>query len=298
MDMNSSAMLPIREVSKVTGVNPVTLRAWERRYGLIKPHRTSTGHRLYTEANVRQIQDILTWLGRGVAVGQVKQLISSPSDTKDASGSPSLRLIQHYSHALQQFDKPRLNQLFAENMRTLDQIELCREVFEPLLAQLHTRWQGQFGSHIEEAFFYGWWHSTLSQCLQQANGSLDDAPVLLASLSDQHCEADMWLLALMISASGYRVEVVEWEVPASELSLLTDHEAPQALVLFSSQSLQLAQLRRHLPTLITHLPGKLMIAGPAIRIHHQALHALGLGLLEERATDSHARLLDFLGGRQ
>jgi hypothetical protein len=30
---------PIREVSRLTGVNPVTLRAWERRYGLIQPTR-------------------------------------------------------------------------------------------------------------------------------------------------------------------------------------------------------------------------------------------------------------------
>ncbi|WP_162873792.1 MerR family DNA-binding transcriptional regulator, partial [Pseudomonas viridiflava] len=32
--------LPIRDVARQTGVNAVTLRAWERRYGLIVPHRT------------------------------------------------------------------------------------------------------------------------------------------------------------------------------------------------------------------------------------------------------------------
>ncbi|MFO7703780.1 MAG: MerR family DNA-binding transcriptional regulator, partial [Halopseudomonas sp.] len=41
--MPSSVMLPIREVSRVTGVNAITLRAWERRYGLITPHRTEKG---------------------------------------------------------------------------------------------------------------------------------------------------------------------------------------------------------------------------------------------------------------
>ena len=38
---------PIREVARITGVNAVTLRAWERRYGLIVPHRTAKGHRLF-----------------------------------------------------------------------------------------------------------------------------------------------------------------------------------------------------------------------------------------------------------
>ena len=37
--------LPIRDVARITGVNAVTLRAWERRYGLIVPHRDALLHR-------------------------------------------------------------------------------------------------------------------------------------------------------------------------------------------------------------------------------------------------------------
>ena len=40
-------------VSSLTGVNSVTLRAWERRYNLIRPQRTAKGHRLYTQRDVR-----------------------------------------------------------------------------------------------------------------------------------------------------------------------------------------------------------------------------------------------------
>ncbi|MCG6506952.1 MerR family transcriptional regulator, partial [Vibrio parahaemolyticus] len=39
----------IREVSEITGVKPVTLRAWQRRYNLVQPQRTAKGHRLYTD---------------------------------------------------------------------------------------------------------------------------------------------------------------------------------------------------------------------------------------------------------
>ncbi|MDX1336249.1 MAG: MerR family DNA-binding transcriptional regulator, partial [Gammaproteobacteria bacterium] len=45
-DKNSGEDLlkyPIRTVTDQTGVHPVTLRAWERRYGLIKPERTPKG---------------------------------------------------------------------------------------------------------------------------------------------------------------------------------------------------------------------------------------------------------------
>ncbi len=54
---------PIRKISELTGINPVTLRAWERRYGLIKPERTPKGHRLYTDEHVQLIRRILSMVG-------------------------------------------------------------------------------------------------------------------------------------------------------------------------------------------------------------------------------------------
>lgn len=65
--------LPIREVSRITGVNAVTLRAWERRYGLIVPHRTAKGHRLFSTEHIQRIQQILLWLNRGVSVSQISR---------------------------------------------------------------------------------------------------------------------------------------------------------------------------------------------------------------------------------
>lgn len=73
----AQGFMPIRDVARITGVNAVTLRAWERRYGLIVPHRTPKGHRLYSAEHVARIQAILTWLGRGVSVSQVKGLLRS-----------------------------------------------------------------------------------------------------------------------------------------------------------------------------------------------------------------------------
>ena len=69
-------LVPIRDVARLTGVNPVTLRAWERRYGLIQPTRTESGHRLYSESDIRAIRSILGWIARGVPVGKVGQILA------------------------------------------------------------------------------------------------------------------------------------------------------------------------------------------------------------------------------
>src|SRR5688572_26060242 len=75
-------LFPIREVSRLTGVNPVTLRAWERRYGLIQPTRTDSGHRLYSLADVESVRSILAWIERGVSVSKVGKLLARSNAAK------------------------------------------------------------------------------------------------------------------------------------------------------------------------------------------------------------------------
>jgi DNA-binding transcriptional MerR regulator len=49
---------PIRTVSKLTGVSEGSLRAWEARYGLLAPARTTGGHRLYSDEDVRLVMRV------------------------------------------------------------------------------------------------------------------------------------------------------------------------------------------------------------------------------------------------
>jgi DNA-binding transcriptional MerR regulator len=81
---HQDALFPIREVSRLTGVNPVTLRAWERRYGLIVPTRTESGHRLYSAADIETVRSIRSWIDRGVAVGKVGKILAG---TRNLEGS-------------------------------------------------------------------------------------------------------------------------------------------------------------------------------------------------------------------
>jgi len=73
--LDNSSYFPIRELSLKTGVNSVTLRAWERRYGLLKPKRTKKGHRLYGQGDVQRVEGILRWIQQGVAVSKVRALL-------------------------------------------------------------------------------------------------------------------------------------------------------------------------------------------------------------------------------
>lgn len=66
----------IKAVSSMLELLPVTLRAWERRYGLPQPHRGEQGYRLYSPYDVR----LLRWLKQqndsGMSIGQAVKYLT------------------------------------------------------------------------------------------------------------------------------------------------------------------------------------------------------------------------------
>jgi len=87
-------LFPIRAVSSITGVNPITLRAWERRYNLIQPTRTATGHRLYSAADIQEIQRILALSAQGVGFTQIAQMLARESQTTEAQQAFADQVLQ------------------------------------------------------------------------------------------------------------------------------------------------------------------------------------------------------------
>ncbi|MCP1437590.1 DNA-binding transcriptional MerR regulator [Erwinia persicina] len=73
------ALYSIGDVAERCRINPVTLRAWQRRYGLLKPQRTEGGHRQFDDEDIQRIEEIKRWIESGVPVGKVKALLEGES---------------------------------------------------------------------------------------------------------------------------------------------------------------------------------------------------------------------------
>ncbi|NLQ16618.1 MerR family transcriptional regulator [Marinomonas sp. M1K-6] len=111
----SAAYFPIRELSLRTGVNSVTLRAWERRYGLLKPKRTGKGHRLYDQADVQRVENILRWIQQGVAVSKVRALLEQDATLESALPSSEwLDWQQALVKAAETFQQDKIEQMYQQ----------------------------------------------------------------------------------------------------------------------------------------------------------------------------------------
>ena len=72
--MSEPGYLRIGELARRTGASPELLRAWERRYGLLRPTRSQGGFRLYTAADEERIRRMKEYLARGVAAAEAARL--------------------------------------------------------------------------------------------------------------------------------------------------------------------------------------------------------------------------------
>ncbi len=209
--------VPIREVARITGVNPVTLRAWERRYGLIVPRRTAKGHRLYDDSHVQRIQSIVSWLNRGVAVSQVKQLLDARQSINLAEHNQWGGLHDEMMRAVGGLNERQLDDAFNRALALYPPRTLCRHLLLPLLLSLEQRWHSPFGADLERAVFQSWLRTKLGTRLYHANRQHHGAPLLLLNLCEQRFEPGLWLCAWLVSSAGCPVDLLEWPVPLNEL---------------------------------------------------------------------------------
>ncbi|MGN7246890.1 MerR family transcriptional regulator [Janibacter anophelis] len=85
-------MYTIKRAAELTGIPAATLRAWERRYDVVEPHRTDSGYRLYDDAAVARLRDMAALVADGwtasTAAAEVDRRHSEGATPTRAGGTP------------------------------------------------------------------------------------------------------------------------------------------------------------------------------------------------------------------
>jgi len=80
----------IGAVSKITGIHPETLRMWERRYGLVKPGRSSGKSRRYSDEDVRRLSLVKTLVDAGNQISTIAPLSMDQLQQRLEASSPRI----------------------------------------------------------------------------------------------------------------------------------------------------------------------------------------------------------------
>src|SRR3954469_18023970 len=73
----TSAWMRIGEISQRTGITPELLRAWERRYGLLRPRRTDGRTRLYSAADETRVRLMQRYIESGLAPAEAAEMVTA-----------------------------------------------------------------------------------------------------------------------------------------------------------------------------------------------------------------------------
>jgi MerR family transcriptional regulator, light-induced transcriptional regulator len=279
MQATEGAWLPIRTVASLTGVNAVTLRAWERRYGLFKPVRTAKGHRLYTHEHVELIRRVLVLIERGVPISQARQALVGeglePKAASEPDHGPWRAWRERMAAAVARFDEDALDQVCDEALALHPVERVTRLLFMPLLAELGERWQKVAGGVAEEHFFSVYLRSAIGARFHHRH-RLESGPRLLAACApgEQH-EIGLLLFSLAAHEAGLRTVPLGANVPLAELGHAAKRAACSAIVLSSSVEPAPETLSRDLPALVRSAQVPVFVGGLTAERHRGVLVAAG-----------------------
>ena len=278
--MVPGSLLPIRTVANLTGVNPVTLRAWERRYKLITPQRTPKGHRLYTEDDVELIKQVLDLLDQGISISQVKPLLEqAPGQTVAAPVGDSGEVWRGYQRkmlsAIEGFDEYALDTAYNDALSLYPVDVVSQHLTTPLLRILGERWKEVDAGIVEEHFFSVYLRNKLGTRIHHINQRSSGPLLLLACLPGEFHEIGLLLFALSSVNFGYRVLVLGANTPLEQLPGVLKKRACAGIVLACSSRPSRGVLENELPDLVNKARIPVFVGGKTAASHQKKIEAAG-----------------------
>jgi DNA-binding transcriptional MerR regulator len=281
------SMLPIRTVANLTGINPVTLRAWERRYNLITPQRTPKGHRLYTQDDVDLIKQVLELLDQGISISQVKPLLEQspgrqPETMSPESGDVWKNYQQTMLHAVEHFDEHVLDSTYNDALSLYPVDVVNQRLVSPLLRIIGERWKERDTGIAEEHFFSVYLRNKLGARIHHLNQRSNGQLLILACLPGEYHEIGLLLFALATVNFGYRVLILGSNTPLDQVpAVLLKQPSCAGVVLSGSARPSRGLFESELPQLVKSSAVPVFVGGQTASKHQKKVEATGAVCLGE-----------------
>ncbi|MFN0204816.1 MAG: MerR family transcriptional regulator [Planctomycetota bacterium] len=222
-------MRPIGVVSSETGIDPATLRVWERRYGFPKPARVGSGHRFYTEMDVALLLQIARALRAGFRPGQLFK--STPEDLqrllasvrvseRDAAAAGTIATknsFEQFAPMIRELDTEALRREFGLRAIALGPRHFVTDFAAPFSEWVGESWEKGSISIHEEHFVTNQLQSILRGILAQVHEPPSAPRIVLTTLPGETHSLGIKMAAIMISVAGGSARVLGPETPPGNI---------------------------------------------------------------------------------
>jgi DNA-binding transcriptional MerR regulator len=266
----------IHEVAELTGLAAARLRAWERRYEVVRPQRMPNGYRAYTADQVALLRAFARLIDGGERIGDLafrpREEVLTQAEARSLDGSPHGALME----AVRAFDRERLEGLVAQQLALRGLRAFAEEVVMPLAQSVGDLWAlGKIPIAAEHLASEVVLHA-LKGGLRMSRGS---GPLVVgACLPGERHEWGFLGTLAVIQEDGWRIHYLGADLPVEEVVEAAWKLSPHGVAFSSSDP---AIVRANLPALAA-LPGKLppktmaAIGGGGAEPHARVLRGYGL----------------------
>jgi methanogenic corrinoid protein MtbC1 len=225
-------LVRIGELSRRTGVGVDTLRAWERRYGLLEPRRSPGGFRLYGSGDQERVRAMKALIDSGVSAAEAARLATSGQGpaglggSGEAAGDHGPRLTA----ALERFDETDANAIIDDALARFTIGAVASRIFLPVLQEIGTRWERGEVSVAQEHFAAGILRARMLS-VGRNWGAGSGPRVLLACPPGERHDLGLIAFGLVLRERGWRITFLGSDTPIETIVDAAADLNPEAVVL-------------------------------------------------------------------
>ncbi len=257
-------LIRIGELARRAGLPTATLRAWERRYGVVTPQRGSSGYRLYSASDERRLRSMVSLIGQGLAPAEAAERVlgAAAEIDGDAAGSDTAQAPQLRAdllEALLAFDNEEAERIMDRALAALSADAFVSEIALPTLRLLGEGWvdgdvtigQEHFASNVLRGRMLG-----LARGWGGGAGSL----ALLACPPGEFHDLGLVGFGVALRGLGWRVTFLGADTPISTINACAEEIEPDAVVVCAMDEDLIEDVAGELATLASR--SQLLLAGP------------------------------------
>jgi MerR family transcriptional regulator, light-induced transcriptional regulator len=256
---DDAPLLRIGELSRRTGVGVDTLRAWERRYGLLRPERSPGGFRLYGPGDEERVRAMKALIDSGVSAAEASRL-TGPA--RSPSTGPERRTDEAPDHAprlgaaLERFDETDANAILDDALARFTIDAVASLVLLPVMHEIGERWEKGEISVAQEHFATGVLRGRMLSLGRNWGAGAGPLALLACPPGERH---DLGLIAfgLVLRERGWRIAFLGSDTPIETIADAVVKLAPAAVVLaavtpepFDAVAEEISDLAGRVPVLL------------------------------------------------
>lgn len=296
---------PMRVVTRRTGLSADLLRAWERRYDVVKPSRSETGRRRYSDADIERLRLLYRATLGGRSIGQVaglptealaalvRQDAVAEGDSgraSEAGQGPGLDwqpaaddYLGECLHMVERLDATALDATLRRATVVLPVAVFLDALVVPLLERAGTRWREGTLRPVHGHLVSAALRPVLESVIGRASSPLATANLVVGTPAGQVHEFGALLVAATAAAEGWRVTYLGADLPAEDIAEAATRTRARAVALSIVYPRRGPALEDELRRLQTALPKDiaLVVGGAASSTYDALLEEIGATRLDD-----------------